>query len=188
MATHRWNPNDGYAMGFSVVDISPPDMPEMRSPQLSRPSSNLLIKLHGSAGWHFNTDKECAFVGMDALSACAWGRDQGGLPYEFKYEDLVMLYRGYLKFPGGRCSAIEHVAGTLVGQSFVLTQNGDIAGRNYRSCPFVFWEKLLGYFCTKRLLKFYRRCCPGWRKSESNQSNLCRPFCTSQNCRGRAEI
>jgi hypothetical protein len=101
---HRWNPNDGYAMGFSVVDMSPPDMPEMRSPQLSRPSSNLLIKLHGSAGWYFNTDAECAFVGMDALARLCVGRDQGGLPYEFKYEDLVILYPGYLKFPGGRRS------------------------------------------------------------------------------------
>ncbi len=100
--THRWNPNDGYAMGFSVVDMSPLEEPEMRSPQLARPSSNLLIKLHGSAGWYLNTDTDRAFVGMDALPRTCMGCDQGGLPHEFKYEDLVMLYPGYLKFPGAR--------------------------------------------------------------------------------------
>ncbi len=35
------------------------------------------------------------------------------------------------------------------------------------SCPFVFCEKLLGYFCAEEMLKFCWRFCPGWRQSGS---------------------
>jgi hypothetical protein len=54
---------------------------------------------------------------------------------------------------------------TLFRKSFVVYINRASKDAIAGSCPFVFCEKLLGYFCAKHLLRFCWRFRPGWLQS-----------------------
>jgi hypothetical protein len=94
----RWSPRDGYGLDFRIVQL----LPGYEKAQLASPSLNRLLKLHGSAGWFENTRTGRAFAGAELVSFFVFGRDNGGLPNEFEFEDAQLLEPGYIKHPSLR--------------------------------------------------------------------------------------
>lgn len=92
----NWSPRDGYGIHFDIEQLS---FPAMKWGSLREGSRNLLLKVHGSAGWYRNTDTGAPFVGMDLMSGIGimGARDRAGLPNEFKYESVTLLQPGDFK-------------------------------------------------------------------------------------------